>query len=133
MATPWTMREGVLQDFVRNHPQWKFLQCDKNTGHPMIMCQCLYTQCLLENYSGEKQFETISTYESMSCAQQHAMHLLRSKAIQAGLGKVWKSGQSKSAPVSFILPKNKSNEFANKLGFRTLLLCTPTSVAMHTH
>ena len=64
LMVPWYMREGALREFTREHSDWCFLQCDKNTGRPMAMCPKLCAPCLVNNYTDESQFETLMVHDS---------------------------------------------------------------------
>ena len=86
----------------------------------MVMCPVLFHKSLAELYSSPTQFAVIEQFPSVKHAQQAALVKLWDLAVQYGLDKFWKGGKSKGAPVSFILPQNKSDEFCNVLKWRIL-------------
>jgi hypothetical protein len=119
-CTPWYLKSGPIRAFKNSARRWIFLPCDKNTGRIMTMCPVLYFRSIDTLYSDPMQFAVLHEYPSLPEAHQAALDQLWTLVVKYDLARYWKSGKTKSAPVSFCLPKNKSDEFLNILKWRIL-------------
>ena len=120
ITTPWYLRAGPIKAFKASSRRWLFLPCDKNMGRVMVICPSLFYSSVHTLYANPKQFVVLHEYPDLRTAHQEALDHLWNLVVKYDLAEHWHSGAKKSAPVSFCLPKNKSDEFHNLLKWRIL-------------